>query len=363
MFEASSLLYLYVETPLHAGSGRGLASVDLPIQRERVTGYPLVQATGIKGKLRDEAYRWQPFVQLKTKYKPLYEAEIRNDLQKSGKQMKPEEIEREAENRARQKAAQELGLETVFGPESTRAEEHAGALAPADARLLLFPVRSLAGIFAWTTSCDALARFFRDATVAGQSLKVQRNNQEVPLTLPAEPKADEAWVSGNVVIAGGKVVLEEFSFAPTEKQEVKDIGQWLADNALPDRPEYAYWKAKLPMGLVVLPENAFRDFTLYATEVVTRVRLDDERKTVAKGALWTEESLPSDTLLYAPLHASRARSYDKQGNQTPGVPADWYASGGAAKILGFVQNLSPKRMQLGGDETVGRGMVCLRFGR
>jgi CRISPR-associated protein Cmr4 len=170
-------------------------------------------------------------------------------------------------------------------------------------------------------------------------------------------------VAGNTVIAGGKVVLEEFSFTPTEKQEVKDIAQWLASNALPTSDEYKYWRDKLPTSLVVLPENAFRDFTLYATEVVTRVRLDDEKKTVAKGALWTEESLPSDTLLYAPLHASRARSYDKQGNQTPGVPADWYASGGAAKILEFVRNLGLVRMQLGGDETVGRGAVCLRWGR
>lgn len=54
MFEAKSILYIYTETSLHAGSGRGLAAVDLPIQRERVTGYPMVQASGIKGRLRAE---------------------------------------------------------------------------------------------------------------------------------------------------------------------------------------------------------------------------------------------------------------------------------------------------------------------
>lgn len=335
MFEASTLLYLYVETPLHAGSGRGLASVDLPIQRERVTGYPLVQASGVKGKLRDET--WAPIEQW-----------VAGELQKNPQSpLKADAI-----------------WKTIFGPDSGNASDHAGALSPGDARLLLFPVRSLAGIFAWTTSRDALARFFRDATVAGQPLKIQRNGQDVPLTLPDEPQADNAWMTpGSTVIAGGKVVLEEFSFTPTEKPEVGDIARWLADNALPDRPEYAYWKAKLPTSLVVLPENAFRDFTLYATEVVTRVRLDDEKKTVAKGALWTEESLPTDTLLYAPLHASRARNYDKQGNQAAGVPADWYASGGAGKIIDFVRKLGLIRLQLGGDETVGRGTVCLRFGR
>lgn len=325
MFEASCLMYVYVETPLHAGSGRGLGGVDLPVQRERVTGYPLVQASSIKGKLRDEA--WQ--------------------------KLQGTPIDREQ-------------FKTIFGPGSEvggEAAEHAGALSPGDARLLLFPVRSLAGVFAWTTSRDALARLFRDAAVACQPLEIERNGQKVALTLPPEPNADNALVPpGNKITAGGKIVLEEFSFTPTDSQSVKDIAQWLAANALPDGPEYEYWRSKLLTSLVILPENAFRDFALFATEVATRVRLDDEKKTVVKGMLWTEENLPTDTLLYVPVHASRARSYDKQGNRTNGVPANWYEQGGASKILQFVRKLEMRRVQLGGDETVGRGTVCLRFG-
>ena len=45
-------MYLYTETPLHAGAGSGLSSIDLPIQRERATQYPIIQGSGIKGKLR-----------------------------------------------------------------------------------------------------------------------------------------------------------------------------------------------------------------------------------------------------------------------------------------------------------------------
>ena len=55
MFEAMRMLFIYVETPLHAGTGRGLGAVDQPIQRERTTGYPIVQASSIKGRLRAEA--------------------------------------------------------------------------------------------------------------------------------------------------------------------------------------------------------------------------------------------------------------------------------------------------------------------
>ncbi len=56
MITETSMLYLYVETPLHAGVGSGLSSIDLPIQRERTTQYPMIQGSGIKGKLRAAAY-------------------------------------------------------------------------------------------------------------------------------------------------------------------------------------------------------------------------------------------------------------------------------------------------------------------
>ena len=112
-----------------------------------------------------------------------------------------------------------------------------------------------------------------------------------------------------------------------------------------------------------MPENDFRDFTLFATEVTTRVRLDNKTKTVEPGALWTEESLPTDTLLYAPLQATRARWYDKDtGQKAADVPAEWFNKDGAKKVLEFVVGLGITRVQLGGDEMVGRGTVCLRYG-
>src|SRR5438132_14052376 len=55
MITETTMLYLYVETPLHAGVGSGLSSIDLPIQRERTTQYPMIQGSGIKGKLRATA--------------------------------------------------------------------------------------------------------------------------------------------------------------------------------------------------------------------------------------------------------------------------------------------------------------------
>lgn len=296
MFEATRILFIYVETPLHPGTGRGLGGVDLPIQRERVTNYPIVQGSSLKGCLR---------------------AATRGKL-------------REGE------------LDAIFGPERGPSA-HAGALAIGDARVLLFPVRSLAGVFAWTTSGHALARFHREAAMAGLP---------VPWSVPPAPGDGEALVNGTDLKAGDSVVLEEFSFTSKEAA-LEDIGRWIADNALLPSPqtkgqtdEYNYWRAALRTKLSVLPEDAFRDFLQYATEVQTHVRLKQDTKTVEEGP-WTEESLPVDTLLYAPLMASRSRSDSLKLT--------------GEEILSKLQGIGLVRLQLGGDETTGQGLVALRF--
>lgn len=298
MFEAKQMLFIYVETPLHAGTGRGLGAIDLPIQRERITDYPMIQASSLKGRMR---------------------AEVKGKIDN-------------------------MKWLAIFGPETgENASDHAGALSLGDARILLFPVRSLAGVFAWVTSRYALARFMRDARLV-----------DLPINwkLPPEPNAgtSEIWVSNdNVLNAGGSVVLEEFSFKPDTSNAdlVTDIGTWLANNTLPQTDEYKYWREALPRKLCILPEDAFRDFVLYGTEVQTHVRIDPDKKTVQSGALWTTESLPVDTLLYAPIMATKSRAKD--------------ITLSAEEILQKVINLKLSRTQLGGDETTGQGFVALKF--
>ncbi|MEW5960174.1 MAG: type III-B CRISPR module RAMP protein Cmr4 [Chloroflexota bacterium] len=300
MFEETRMLFIYVETPLHAGSGRSLGVVDLPIQRERATGYPLIQGSSLKGRLRAAT-------------------------RAATKEDKISDTDRLA----------------IFGPEAGNAADYAGALSVGDARLLLFPVRSLAGVFAWVTSVDALARFQREAVMIG-----------LPLTwnVPPEPAKDEAWVNGGALVAGEQVVLEEFSFVPRQEQaaNIKAIGEWLADNALLKTNEYKYWGEALPVKLCILPQDAFRDFVLYATEVQTHIKLNPNTKTVEGGMLWTSENLPVDTLLYAPLMATKSRANE-------GLNLE------AKQILERLIGIDLTRTQLGGDETTGQGMVALRF--
>ena len=334
MYNKAMALFLLTETPLHAGSGREVGNVDLPIQRERVTQYPLVQASGVKGKLRAEAQATPAFRQRYEAYLQEEVADIIDDNQDE------EHIHKEAKQRAWRKAAKALGVEAVFGPDWTAAEEHAGAVSPGDAKILLFPVRSLAGVFAWVTSAAVLARLNRDVVVPS-------GEDALPQPIPS---AGEALVaSENEVTVGDTVVLEEYSYTAVPDERVDVISEWLVRRALPAGEAYDYWRQKLSRSLIVLPEVDFRDFVLYGTEIVTRIRLEDETKTVAKGALWTEENLPADSLLYTVLYAS-----------PPSAPASTIVT--AEDVLRFITDLELARLQLGGNEMVGRGLTAVRYG-
>ena len=161
-------------------------------------------------------------------------------------------------------------------------------------------------------------------------------------------EAGQALVPPNarVTLDGNSVMLEEFSFSATTNENLGHIADWIANNALPDG--YDYWKQKVRQALVLLHEDDFRDFALNATEIITRVKLKRDTKTVENGALWTEEHLPIDTLLYAPVYASSTRD----GARLP-----------ASKVLEEVRGMGNSYIQLGGDETVGRGLVRLSWQR
>ncbi|MGC9117048.1 MAG: type III-B CRISPR module RAMP protein Cmr4, partial [Conexivisphaera sp.] len=49
---AGRLLLAYSLTPVHAGAGRSVGAVDLPVQRDPI-GYPVIFSSSFKGALRD----------------------------------------------------------------------------------------------------------------------------------------------------------------------------------------------------------------------------------------------------------------------------------------------------------------------
>ncbi len=317
MITATKMLYLYVETPLHAGVGSGLSSVDLPIQRERTTQYPMIQGSGIKGKLR---------------------AVLEGDREQLSDQEK-------------------IVIDTLFGPPTTAVKDsnndHAGALIVGDARILLFPVRSLNGVFAYTTSYDVLNRFKRD-------IERERTNTPFAWDMPIDVEQNTALVTTPSEISSyDTIVLEEFSFKAQTSPQVDEIAQWIANNTLPNPGQKNYWYNKIRNSLVLLPNNDFRDFVLNATEIITRVHIDRTKKTVLRGALWTEEHLPTDTLLYVPIYAtgSRKKIAQNQNNNQKMSATEVLVT---AKTMTLATN-QIGYLQLGGDETVGRGIVRIHW--
>ncbi len=314
MFKKAKVLFLYTETPLHTGSGSSLSVVDLPIQRERHTNFPMVQASGLKGSLRDYA-------------------------ENKAKSEKDEDARNLMKNK----------ITLVFGPEK-EGSEHAGAISFTDARLLLFPVRSLKGIFAWITCPSVLQRFVRDLTIAGLSQT---------LTIPNVGENEASVTNSSEVTVDNKVVLEEFSFDVKDNEEDKkkatEIAKWISEKAIPQSDEYKPWRDKIVKNLVILPDNAFRDFTEFSTEVIARIKLNPKKttgkdpETGESGNLFYEEHLPCDTLFY-----SLALASDPLGTKLNDFQK-------AEHVLKFIADLQMDRFQLGGDETVGRGIVKLQF--
>jgi CRISPR-associated protein Cmr4 len=298
MFKEAKVMFIYTETSLHAGSGTSLGVIDLPIQREKYTDYPVLQASGIKGAVRD----W-------------FETSETNEREK---------------------------IDLIFGPEFTGGEAYAGAATFTDGRLLLFPVRSLKGVFAYATSCLALNRLKRDLGIA-----------KIPVswTVPPEPPSNQLLgIQGSSLKDDNAVVLEEYKFDFAENNDVKIIAKWLSDNAFSNDPEYTFWKDKVKKDLVILPEDAFKDFVKLSTEIQARIKINNKTKTVVSGALFYEEALTPDTLLYSVVMAN-----DPFKDNKPDDLKD------AKGVVDFIYQLNGNRTQFGGDTTIGKGIVNIRF--
>jgi CRISPR-associated protein Cmr4 len=296
MFAAAECLFLYLESSLGVGSGEEGVEVDLPIQREAATGYPLVPASTLKGALRACARR--------------------------------------------QQAAPDLLRLLGSAPESD--EKQASSVVVSDALPLLFPVRSLKGLFAWVTSREVWSRFPRDAAAYGLKLPPP----PAPPALPAET----AGVAPDTPLLGSKqtLVLEELSFPAQTVEGLGALGGWVAEHALPDDPVFDYWRGRAAHGVVMLPEGAYRYFVEHGTQVTPRIRLDPRTGTAAAGSLWTEEYLPPETLLYALVGA----------NLPEPAPAKVKKAG---DVLDWVKGLAPAALQLGGGQTLGHGLCRLRW--
>ncbi|SDU13440.1 CRISPR-associated protein, Cmr4 family [Pseudomonas pohangensis] len=285
MSNQSALLILTTETSLHAGTGQSIAGIDLPIQREVHTNWPCVFGSAVKGALRAKAF-----------HDKMPTADVTD----------------------------------LFGPEHAAAAgerdtSHAGALLVGDAHLLLLPVRSLQSCFKWVTCPAVLRRVGRDAKRLGLTTR-----------LPGLPPLEPLQALGS---KDETVFLEEFRLEQQNNPRVEQLAGLLAPLT-----GGALDKEELLQRLVVVHDDIFSFLAKNATSVNAHIAIDAATKTVRNSALWYEESLPPESVLYVPLTATASR---RKGSNLS-----------ATEVLGvFAQQFPEGRnwLQLGGNETTGMG--------
>lgn len=280
------LTFIHARSALHAGTGQGVDLIDLPIARERATNLPFLPGSSLKGALRD---------------------------------LVKEQSLREA----------------IFGPEKTNADAFAGSVQFSDQRLLLLPIRSMAGTFAWVTCPFVLARLRRDARDAGVA----------DTTLPALPvvdrQGDALVASGSKLIVGTQIVLEDLDLTPKIDDITSTWAIWIGKQVFE-----ADWQTMLTARICIVHDDVFGFLAETATEVSARIALQADIKTVTGGALWYEEALPAESLLYGMVIAEFSTKAREKLN---GI--------GETGALQKLREQLAKPIQLGGKATTGKG-IC-----
>jgi CRISPR-associated protein Cmr4 len=234
------VFFLHALTPVHSGTGQAAAVIDLPIAREKATGWPILPASSLKGVLRDTLATGA-------------------DAWDGG------------------------AIERAFGQ-----IEEAGALCLGDQRIVCFPARSFWGTFAYVSAPLALTRLARDYRAAGLAPPfgdVPKAASATEILLP-----DESDLAREE-----RVYLEDLDFSAISDAAVASIADGLAGALFPqvERPLFT-------RRFALLADEVFSFLCETATEVTARVRLKPEEKTVADGGLWYEEAVPAETIFAGP---------------------------------------------------------------
>jgi CRISPR-associated protein Cmr4 len=281
MYKKAKPFFMRVITPLHAGSGQDLGIVDMPIQRERHTGYPKIEGSGLKGSIR------QVFQEM---------AEENKDNVKK--------------------------LNSIYGSDDA---DQAAAIGFTDARLLLFPVKSVKGVFAYIICPRVLKQFSDDLS------KVSNPSDDSFPSIPDVIDGNCLTTEDSKVKFNDNVILEEYTFMIKEGNCDKVVERIKSYTKIGDLSER----------LVILSDDDYKDFVTLSTEVITRTKIDPIKGTVKTGALFTEEYLPSESVMYSIVLASptfRGKEYSED------------------EVLEYFYTI-PEVIQIGGNATLGKGLV------
>ncbi|MGC8734040.1 MAG: type III-B CRISPR module RAMP protein Cmr4 [bacterium] len=303
------LLFMYALTPVHMGSGQSLSYVDLPIQREKVTSFPVLWSSGIKGVFRTNFSRYL-------------------DINSDNKNL----------------------VDTIFGPEDSD-DSFSSCISITDAKILFYPVRSLKGVLAYITSPFVLKRFFNElSSLLNKNNELNKNNAFNDLkNLNLEDNKIVIKNDSILKISDSQVALEEFVFDIDNSDLVnklfevelskvklfKELKEFVGDNDFEKR-------------VAIVSDNVFKDFVNYSVEIRTRIRIDQEKGVTKEKALFTQEFTPSNSIFYSFIFTKDSfnQNHKLDKNQVN------------SKINEFLNKFNI--LQFGSDETLGKGLIKLK---
>lgn len=303
----SYLTLIHAMSALHAGTGQGSGVIDLPIARERATGLPYLPGSSLKGSLRSNSDKMIQISQGRI-----------------------------------------ASAEQIFGSEETDGfSASAGTIQFTDQRLLLLPVRSLAGTFAWVTSPYILYRLRRDLL----DLQIFQENRPLP-AINDESRAvvitTNQQQTCQLYANGQNIYLEDLDLFASSSTQVDTWAQWLGEHIF---PKDHTWQKFFQARFCLVHDNVMNFLLETATEITARIRLEEESKTVSAGALWYEEALPAESVLSGlGVITPRPRIGGRNG-QTE-LSGD--------EIGEALEKIANTHLQLGGKSTVGRGQCRVR---
>ncbi len=287
------MTFVHALSPLHAGTGQGVGVIDLPIAREKATGLPFLPGSSLKGTLRASCNT--------------------EDCYK------------------------------VFGPDVSSIDpdsNYASSVQFSDQRLLLLPVRSLAGTFALVTSPLVLHRFLRDMEDVQQ--------KKLDYNVPTISDRDRCFVTDNrskITIGDNQqVYLEDLNLTAQINTDVTNWAIWIGQQIFPDDTT---WQQMLIERFCLVHDDVFNFIIDTATEITARIKLNEGSKTVQDGGLWYEEALPAETILSGLVLATPVAKSGKS----------------AEDVFKVINDLMGKALQLGGKATVGRGLCRVLIGK
>ena len=210
-----------------------------------------------------------------------------------------------------------------------------GAMSVSDARLLAFPLRSNIAPFVWVTCPTVLKRLKTDLEYIGLGEEMTIHAQEI--------QGDDAiWIGKGKL--ENKVVLED---------AVVNIAKEIEDDFFKNTVSEL-------KRLLLISDEMFDYAVSYCTEIQTNIKINSKTGTAEDGALRYQEFLPTDSVLYTIVHYSgRTASEIKDDKQSE--LKKLVEEMQAEKIKTFVEDTVKDFIQIGGDETLGKGIFKLEW--